>query len=212
MCVGILPPTAARFGRGVLPDLGAAAKRRRTALATTAATSLGSRCSHARNTNHPACLSVRFVSKSRRRLASIFSRQNWAFAFGQVACRGQPCQKHPSTNTATRARRNTMSARRGQLGNGFASTEYRRPSAWRSLLTASSAGVSRRSVACIRFRTKPEDAAGRSTLVATRALAEFRPGFEVTTGLGRSSSGRLDLLVTTPGALDGSPGGPPGGP
>jgi len=41
------------------------------------------------------------VSRSRRTLVSIFSRHQAAFAFGQVACLGHPCQKQPSTKTRT---------------------------------------------------------------------------------------------------------------
>ena len=42
-------------------------------------------------------------------LRRIFSFQNPAFVFGRVPCLGQPCQKQPSTNTATLASRNTKS-------------------------------------------------------------------------------------------------------
>ena len=38
--------------------------------------------------------------------------------FGLVECRGQPCQKQPSTKTATLARRKTMSASRRRAGSG----------------------------------------------------------------------------------------------
>ena len=42
-------------------------------------------------------------------LAFILVSQNFLFVFGRMLCLGQPCQKHPSTNTATLAAGNTMS-------------------------------------------------------------------------------------------------------
>ena len=56
--------------------------------------------------------SLEFVSASLRRFASIFCRQNSAFCFGQVACSGHPCQKHPSTKTAILKPGNATSATR----------------------------------------------------------------------------------------------------
>ena len=41
-----------------------------------------------------------------------------AFVFGRVSCSGHLCQKHPSTNTATRCRVNTTSAVRRTPGMG----------------------------------------------------------------------------------------------
>src|SRR6478736_2046853 len=57
---------------------------------------------------------------------------------------GHRCQKHPSTNTAMRARVNRTSARRrGSRGTG-ASTRYRRPRRCSARRSASSGAVSRR--------------------------------------------------------------------
>jgi hypothetical protein len=128
----------------------------------------GSSCSQTRITSQPRSLSRRVVSASRSLLASIFSRQNFALAFGQVPCFGQPCQKQPSTNTAIRARRNTISARRGESSNGFASIEYRRPIAWSSFRTRNSAGVSRCGVDRIRIRTASDEAGGWGTFARDR--------------------------------------------
>ncbi len=65
--------------------------------------------SQIRITDQPAFRSSRFTFRSRFWFRVIFASQNSAFCFGRVPCRGQPCQKHPSTNTATRAARNTKS-------------------------------------------------------------------------------------------------------
>ena len=65
--------------------------------------------SHTRSTVHPALRSVRTTSRSRVLLRENFAAQYAARVAGCVACRGQPCQKHPSTNTATFAARKTKS-------------------------------------------------------------------------------------------------------
>lgn len=137
------------------PDL----ERTRRAMRVAAAD--GSSCSQTRITSQPCSRSRSVVSASRSMLARIFARQNFSFAFGQVACLGQPCQKQPSTKTATLARRKTTSARRGECSSGLASTEYRSPIACNSFRIRSSAGVSRCGVDCIRRRTVAEDACGR---------------------------------------------------
>ena len=87
----------------------------------------GSSCSQTRITSQPRSLSRLLVSASRSLLARIFARQNCSLALGHVPCSGQPCQKQPSTKTATLARRKTTSARRGESSSGLASIEYRSP-------------------------------------------------------------------------------------
>jgi hypothetical protein len=82
------------------------------AFATRIAARVASACSQNLSTVHPAARSWKSVSLSRSRFASIFARHQLALAFGHVPCSGQPCQKHPSTNTATLARTNATSARR----------------------------------------------------------------------------------------------------
>ncbi len=63
------------------------------------------------------------VSRSRAVMLLSFTRHQAAFALGGWTCTGQECQKQPSTNTATRAPRNTRSARRRRfVPGGVAST------------------------------------------------------------------------------------------
>jgi hypothetical protein len=59
------------------------------------------------------------VAASRATLPASFSAHQSEFAAGKVACCGQECQKHPSTNTATLARVNATSmVRRFMPGTG----------------------------------------------------------------------------------------------
>ena len=51
-------------------------------------------------------------------LISILFRHHAAFALGQVMCFGQPCQKQPSTKTATLATGKARSALRRVPGKG----------------------------------------------------------------------------------------------
>jgi hypothetical protein len=121
---------------------------------------LGSSCSHTRTTRQPASRKRSSVSSSRLRFVSILFRQNSAFAFGQVACCGHPCQKHPSTKTATRARGKTMSARRRRPLSTCLSTRNRRPDRCSAERRANSAAVSRWRVLFIRCRAAREDGLG----------------------------------------------------
>ena len=82
-----------RFGG--MPDL----ERTRRAMRVAAAD--GSSCSQTRITSQPRSRSRSLVSESRSIFARIFARQNCSLAFGHVPCSGQPCQKQPSTKTAT---------------------------------------------------------------------------------------------------------------
>lgn len=88
------------------------------------ATFLSHRCprSHSQilTTFQPCFLSVAVTSKSRLALRASFSFHQDARVAGTGACfgLGQPCQKHPSTNTATRS---------GQkMKSGFPNTFCRR--------------------------------------------------------------------------------------
>jgi hypothetical protein len=56
--------------------------------------------SRTRRTDQPARRSRWETLESRRMFASIFCRQNFLLLRGRYL-HGQPCQKHPSTNTAT---------------------------------------------------------------------------------------------------------------
>jgi hypothetical protein len=70
---------------------------------------LESSCSQTRITVQPSRRYDRVTRKSRRRLFSIFRRQNSTFDLGMRPWRGHPCQKHESTKTTTFADRKTTS-------------------------------------------------------------------------------------------------------
>src|SRR5690349_8792843 len=57
-------------------------------------------CSHIRNTAHPCFRNCFPTARSRATFRLIFSSQNSRFCLGIPRCLEQPCQKHPSTNTA----------------------------------------------------------------------------------------------------------------
>src|SRR5206468_2635537 len=82
-----------------------------------------------------------------------------------------PCQKQPSTKTATLARVKTMSARARRPGSGRASTRYRRPRACAARRTSSSGRVSRLRFARIWARTAALDAHDS----ATSSVSRIRP-------------------------------------
>ena len=67
--------------------------------------------SQIRTTRQPCLRRVLVTRRSLARLRSSFDAHQSARFFGRGACFGfgQPCQKQPSTNTATRSRRNTKS-------------------------------------------------------------------------------------------------------
>lgn len=138
------------------------ADRIETRCRTRSAASPGFSCSQIRTTSHPAANNRSSVSLSRRRLVSILLRQNSALCFGQVPCSGQPCQKHPSTKTATFARVKTMSTRRRGRCDTTWSTRYRKPIAWRRRRSRISADVSRWPVCDIRRLAASEDGGGES--------------------------------------------------
>ena len=110
--------------------------------------------------SHPIVTRRASVSRSRFWFVSIFAFHHSAFRFGHVACSGQPCQKHPSTNTASRSRGNTMSARRRTPERIERSTLNLSPRRCSSDRKASSGDVSRRRVTFMRRRTSAEEAAG----------------------------------------------------
>lgn len=64
---------------------------------------LANSCSQIRRTRQPLAFKVLETSRSRARFAASFFSQNGALFFGFVLWRGQPCQKHPSTNNARRS-------------------------------------------------------------------------------------------------------------
>lgn len=130
-----------------------------TTRAMSAAASAGLSCSHTRTTVQPAARSRASVSASRDWLRAIFAFQYSELALNlAMPCSGQPCQKHPSTNTATLARLKTRSARRFRSGSGLASTRNRSPRACTARRTAISGAVSRRLLARITERAAGLDA------------------------------------------------------
>lgn len=102
-----------------LPGFAAALRAPRSTLRIRAAHRFGSRASlHSQilRTRHPRRLRTRETLRSRTLFRSIFAAQNRAFRAG-VRFRPQPrcpCQKQPSTNSATPSR--------GQMKSGFPST------------------------------------------------------------------------------------------
>lgn len=112
--------------------------------------SMGS-CSHIRNTVQPASVNRWSVSRSRAILASIFSRHHAALFLGQVPCAGQPCQKQPSRRTAVRDPGKTISTVRREFVSRRRCSRNRSPRRWSSDRKARSRGLSRPTVAAIRF-------------------------------------------------------------
>jgi hypothetical protein len=66
-------------------------------------------CCQMRMTFQPRRRSWRFTRRSRAMLSSRFLSQNFRLVLGRVQHLGQPCQKHPSTKTATFCLRNAKS-------------------------------------------------------------------------------------------------------
>lgn len=95
---------------------------RRIRLTIFDATSSGDSCSQYLRTVHPLLFNAWPVSRSRRTIRANLVCQYVRFVLGEVACSGQPCQKQPSMNTATRARVKTISARVRRSGFNLWST------------------------------------------------------------------------------------------
>ncbi len=112
------------------------------------------------------------VSRSRLRFFSTLSAQKRAFVFATEWCYGQPCQKHPSMNTATFAFVKTRSAVRRTSGTGRIAMRYRRPRACTARRNRSSGLVSRLLFAFMLRRTPSLDAqdAAPSARVTTRVV------------------------------------------
>jgi len=72
-------------------------------------------CSQILRTRHPHSRSCRFTLRSRARFREILASQYPRFESGLRPCSGQPCQKHPSTKTASFLLGNTKSGRPGNL-------------------------------------------------------------------------------------------------
>lgn len=128
------------------------------------ATDEGGSCSQTRMTRQPALFSAASWRRSRSTLALSFRSHHSRFALGIVPCWGHLCQKQPSTKMAILSVTKTMSGL--TLGTPLMgrSTRKRSPSRCRAERTASSAGVSRCSVARIRRLTAGELATGADAL------------------------------------------------
>ena len=97
------PPGFSRTRLRVFPDSGTRRAGRLTARIIRASVrSSLIRHSHTRRTLHPSFRSFRLTRRSRRRFETIFRFQNDVLLLDGRSQRGQPCQKQPSTNRATR--------------------------------------------------------------------------------------------------------------
>ena len=123
-----------------------------------------------RNTRQPARRSTRVTSRSRARFAANFCRQNAALPFGCVACFGHPCQKHPSTKTASRSLGNTKSGRTWKLR--MPDSEFRM-------------GICRRHpvIPCVRNTRSSASSVARFPRERMRAITADRLAFVKTSGI-----------------------------
>lgn len=149
-----------KSGRASCPD-----RRDRTMRSTRSAASVTSSCSHTRRLSHPATASSASTLRSRSTFAESLAFHHCALFFGAVACSGHPCQKQPSTNTATRDGPKTTSARLRIPRSGDMSTRYLTPRACNSRRSASSGLVSRRR--CLRSRPRTASDNGSGDMPAT---------------------------------------------
>jgi hypothetical protein len=86
------------------------ARRRKTADSPVAR----SACSQIRTTRQPLRRRARVTSRSRSLFRESLASQNFRRVAGMVPCLGQPCQKQPSTKTATRSAGQAKSGRPGR--------------------------------------------------------------------------------------------------
>jgi hypothetical protein len=149
-------------------------RRRRTTRSIRPAACTGSSCSQTLIACQFSATSARSVSASRFWLPAIFALHHDRLDLGSVPCSGQPCQKHPSTKTATRALENTRSARRRRrAGSGATSTRYRSPRCQSSRRSVSSGWVSRRRWFSILFRIADDEALGRAAFAVVTTTRPY---------------------------------------
>ena len=125
--------------------------RRRTAFRTRRThptKSSSTSCSQNRKTRQPSISRRWSTSASRRRFRSSLGSQKSGLVLGLEPCKGQACQKQPSTKTATREPGNTTSGFPGSLYGVL--NRNRKPARQRALRRASSGAVSRRLTRCIK--------------------------------------------------------------
>ena len=82
-----------------------------TAVTTVAMAASSGTCSHRRTTDQPARISAASLAWSRSTFRSSFGPQYHSLARGLEPCSGHPCQKQPSTKTATLRPVKAMSGR-----------------------------------------------------------------------------------------------------
>jgi hypothetical protein len=134
-----------------------------TRLAIRAAASSGSSCSQTLTGSQPAAVRAASVSRSRRRLFSILLCHQSALLLGHVPWSGHPCQKQPSTETATRAGPKTMSVSRRTPGIRRRWIRNRRPLEWSARRSPTSAPVLR--LRCLLMREATDALAARGRAV-----------------------------------------------
>ena len=132
-------------------------------------------CSQIRMTRQPRCRSASDTDWSRARFRVILASQNAELLFGTLKCRGQPCQKQPSTNTATF---HFWKEKSGRPGRG---RWRRQPVMWRSFRTVTNANsvflLPRERIRDINSeRVSPVNKVGRATLLE-RIGADFGEQF-----------------------------------
>ena len=151
----------------------------------------------------PARRGPRPPRRSRAMLAANFRRQNAAFPFGRVPCRGHPCQKQPSTNTASRAARNTKSGRTREVRRIAPRPPPFRP-AERLGALALEPGASSARGTCLRHPVIPWARSRRASAPSVRAFPRdrmrainwLRWAFVKTSGMARAA--RLPISLRPP--------------
>ncbi len=113
----------------------------RTAASTRSAATPGSSCSQIRTTGHPSSRIGRRSRGLARCCGELRGPPGGVVPRGCLVF-GQPCQKQPSTNTATRCAENVRSALLLGIPGIGASTRYRSPRAWSNRRSSNSAVVS----------------------------------------------------------------------
>lgn len=122
------------------------------------AASVGGSCSHMRRTVQPAAIRASSLLRSLCMFRSSLLAHHFALVAGRVAWIGHPCQKQPSTNTASLQVGKRASAKHRRVATGRRCLKNRRPSRWSFCLMRLSGPVSRGLFDCIERRTPGDDA------------------------------------------------------
>lgn len=109
-CLSVIPePQSPRIERGGFRAKSSQSSARRIRRSKRASFLWVNSCCQIRRTRRPRARRVRFTSRSRILFPASFLFQNSPFVVGCEACFGQPCQKQPSTKTASLIPGNTKS-------------------------------------------------------------------------------------------------------